>query len=143
AFERARDERAKLTPPEEVGARASVKARQRAEELGIDLASLGLSRLLTVHDDEAAAAAATPGDLSRLPAPLPGEPNRQRVLLIGGARGATQVIDIFRGGDTQTAVAIVDDSRDKWGQDVYGVPIVGGSDRLGALWAEGAFDAAI
>ncbi len=129
-------------PSGEDGVKATVKARQRAAELGVDLSTLAAGRLITVKEVEAAAAA-RPFDLSALPAPLAGDGGQQRVLLIGGARGATQVIDIFRGGDTQKAVAIVDDSREKWGEEVYGVPIVGGSERIAELFAAGAFDAAI
>lgn len=117
--------------------RATAKARARAAELGVDLASLDASRLITVKEVEAAAAPVA------LPYPLAAPEDTERVLLIGGARGATQVIDIFRGGTGQTAVAIVDDDRSKWGGEVYGVPVVGGSDRIGPLFAEGAFDAVV
>ncbi|GAA4604259.1 acetyltransferase-like isoleucine patch superfamily enzyme [Actinoplanes octamycinicus] len=126
------------------GPRATVKAVQRAAELGVDLASLGLDRLITVKDVEAAAsvsvAAPAPADL---PAPLAGAPGRQRILIIGAALGATQVLDILAGSTTQQAVAIVDDDTSRWGAEVHGVPVVGGSGRLTELFAAGVFDAAI
>ncbi len=125
------------------GPRASLKAIQRAEELGIDLSTLDSSHLITVKDVEAAFAAIQPVDYSDLPRPLPTKEGVQRVLLIGGGLGATQVIDIFAGSTTQQAVAVLDDKRDKWGSDVVGVPVVGGPDRLAALWQEQAFDAAV
>ncbi len=123
------------------GVRATAKAKARAAELGVDLASLDTSRLITVKEVEAAVQGAF--DPASLPAPLAAPEDTERVLLIGGARGATQVIDIFRGGTGQTAVAIVDDDKSKWGTEVYGVPVVGGSDRIGPLFAEGAFDAVV
>ena len=128
------------------GPRATVKAVQRAAELGVDLASLRVDRLITVKDVEAAVAGpatveavAPPG----LPAPLSGAPGRRRILVVGAALGATQVLDILAGSITQQAVAIVDDDTSRWGGDVHGVPVVGGTGRIGELFAAGAFDEAI
>ncbi len=123
--------------------RASVKAVKRAEELGVDLSTLDSSHLITVKDVEAAAAAAQPVDYAGLPAPLSAPEGVQRVLIIGGGRGATQVIDIFADLPGQQAVAVMDDNRDKWGQSIAGVPVVGGSDRLKDLFDAGTYDAAV
>jgi acetyltransferase-like isoleucine patch superfamily enzyme len=130
------------------GPRASVKAIQRAGELGVDLSTLDSAHLITVKDVEAAFAGAQPVDYSNLPLPLQADPGVQRVLLIGGGLGATQVIDIFASSSdgrvtTQKAVAVLDDKREKWGSDVVGVPIVGGPDRLEDLFKTGTFDAAV
>ncbi|MFI1995230.1 biotin/lipoyl-containing protein [Actinoplanes sp. NPDC020271] len=122
------------------GPRATVKARERAAELGVDLATLGLDRLITVKDVEAAVAV-TP--VENLPSPLAGAPGRQRILIIGAALGATQVLDILAGSKTQQAVAIVDDDSSRWGASVHGVPVVGGSSLVGSLFADGSYDAAI
>lgn len=121
--------------------RASVKAVKRAEELGVDLSAFDGSRLITVKDVEAFALGQA--DYGQLPAPLTAPDGSQRILLIGGGLGATQVIDIFAERPEQTAVAIVDDSRDKWGRLVSGVPVVGGPDRLNVLYEAGVFDAAV
>lgn len=122
--------------------RATDKAVQRARELGVDLSMLDNGgRLITVKEVEAAAA--LPASDADLPAPLTAPEGTQRVLLIGGGLGATQVMDIFAGGTGQAAVAIVDDSREKWGTDVGGVPVVGGTDRIAVLFKEGHFDAAV
>jgi len=125
------------------GVRASVKAVKRAEELGVDLATLDSSHLITVKDVEAAAAAGQAVDYSQLPVPLGADAGVERVLVIGGGRGATQVIDIFADLPGQQAVAIVDDNRDKWGAELAGVPVVGGTDRLKDLFELGTYDAAI
>lgn len=132
-------EKAAAAPAE--GPRATVKAVQRAAELGVDLASLGLDRLITVKDVEAAVVAEQPS-VDGLH-PLTGAPGRQRILIVGAALGATQVLDILAGSTTQQAVAIVDDDTSRWGAEVHGVPVVGGSGRLTELFAAGAFDAAI
>jgi acetyltransferase-like isoleucine patch superfamily enzyme len=123
--------------------RASVKAVQRADELGIDLATIPSDGLITVRDVETAAAAASTADYSAMPAPLSAPSGVRRILLIGGGLGATQVLDIFAQTSRDRAVAIVDDDRDKWGSAVGGVPVVGGADRLAQLFAEGVYDAAV
>jgi acetyltransferase-like isoleucine patch superfamily enzyme len=125
------------------GVRASVKAIKRAEELGVDLSSFDGSRLITVKDIEAVAAASATVDYARMPAPLSAAQGVQRILLIGAGLGATQVIDIFAGRPEQAAVAIVDDKREKWGSFVCDVPVVGGPDRVAELFREGRFDAAV
>jgi sugar O-acyltransferase (sialic acid O-acetyltransferase NeuD family) len=132
------EEKAKAPAAEE--ARATVKAKERARELGVDLASIAVPGLITVkHVEDRAAKSTRRVDL---PSPL-SISGVERILLIGGGLGATQVIDIFRAGDRQRAVAILDDDPAKWGQDVYGVPVSGGSDRLRELFAAGTFDAAV
>ena len=140
-YVRERETRAAAAAEAPAPVRASVKAVRRAAELCVDLATLQLGRLITVKDVEAAAREASVG-YDALPAPLATKPGVQRILLIGGALGATQVIDILAGSATQQAVAIVDDDPQRWGADVHGVPIVGGTDRLAALFAEDAYDAA-
>jgi acetyltransferase-like isoleucine patch superfamily enzyme len=123
--------------------RATVKAVRRAEELGVDLSTLDSSRLVTVKDVEAAAAAPSTVDYSTMPAALATPPGVARILIIGGAMGATQVIDIFSKVDTQQAVAILDDNPERWAAEVAGVPIVGGTDRLAPLFADGVYESAI
>jgi acetyltransferase-like isoleucine patch superfamily enzyme len=126
----------------EPGLRATSPARRRAEELGVDLASIGGDSLITVGMVEAAAAAASTAEIE-LPDPLPGAAALPRIALIGAGLGATQVIDILQAAETGTAVAVVDDDASHWAGEVMGVPVVGGFDRLVTLFGKGAFDAAI
>jgi acetyltransferase-like isoleucine patch superfamily enzyme len=123
--------------------RASLKAIKRAEELGIDLSTLSTGNLITVKDVEAAAKARQTVDFSRLPQPLTADATVERVVLIGGGLGATQVLDILAGSSEKKAVAVVDDKPDTWGGDVAGIPVVGPPDRLKTLYEERTFDAAI
>ena len=123
--------------------RASVKAVERAKEFGIDLAAVEADGLITVQDVERAAAAAATTYYTTMPVPLTPPAGVRRILLIGGGLGATQVVDIFAQDSQVQAVAILDDDRDKWGSVVCDVPVVGGTDRLGKLFADGACDAAV
>jgi acetyltransferase-like isoleucine patch superfamily enzyme len=124
------------------GPRVTEPARRRAEELGVDLASIGGDSLITVGMVEAAAAAATTATLE-LPDPLPGVAGLPRIALFGAGLGATQVIDILQASESGTPVAIVDDDGSRWADEVMGVPVVGGFERLLTLFEKGAFDAAI
>jgi acetyltransferase-like isoleucine patch superfamily enzyme len=124
------------------GPRATEPARRRAEELGVDLASIGDGSLITVGMVEAAAAAATTATIE-LPDPLPGVAALPRIALFGAALGATQVMDILQAAESGTAVAIADDDASRWAGEVMGVPVVGGFERLVTLFDKDAFDAAI
>ena len=122
--------------------RATEPARRRAEELGIDLASISSDALITVGMVEAAVAAAATA-MIELPQPSPGVTGLPRIALIGAGLGATQVIDILRAAKSGTAVAIADDDPSRWAGEVMDVPVVGGFERLVALFEADAFDAAI
>jgi acyl-[acyl carrier protein]--UDP-N-acetylglucosamine O-acyltransferase len=132
--------------PADSAARATDKARERAAELGVDLAGVQSSGLITVKDVEAAAGASASAPTlaaDALPDPIAGDGIAQRLLVIGAGLGATQVMDIIAEGPDQRAVAVVDDDAAHWGRVIRGVPVVGGSDRIGSLWEAEAFDAAV
>jgi len=124
------------------GPRATAPAHRRAEELGVDLAAIGGDSLITVEMVEAAAAAAAAAKID-LPDPLPGTTTLPRIALIGAGLGATQVIDILRTAESGSAVAVVDDDLSRWADEVMGVPVVGGFERLVKLFGQDTFDAAI
>jgi acetyltransferase-like isoleucine patch superfamily enzyme len=144
AFSAAERPTGQAEPAASASVRASAKAVARAAELGVDLAAVAAvvgDALITADDVERAHATAV--NVAALPLPLKADEGVQRIVLIGGGLGATQVIDILAGSLDQMVVGIVDDSRTKWGTEVAGVPIVGGRDRLARLHADGHFDAAI
>jgi acetyltransferase-like isoleucine patch superfamily enzyme len=126
----------------ESGPRATEPARRRAAELGVDLATLPSDALITVTVVEQAAAKASAADVE-VPDPLPGDGELPRIALIGAGLGATQVIDILRAAGSGVAVAIVDDDVARWADEVMGVPVVGGFQRLVELFEAGAYDQAI
>jgi acetyltransferase-like isoleucine patch superfamily enzyme len=138
----AEEEQRRRAEATESGPRATEPARRRAEELGVDLASIGSNSLITVGIVEAAAATASTAAIE-LPDPLPGVAALPRIALIGAGLGATQVIEILRAAQSGTAVAIVDDDPSRWADEVMDVPVVGGFERLVTLFGKGAFDAAI
>jgi acetyltransferase-like isoleucine patch superfamily enzyme len=138
----AEEEQLRRTEAAESGPRATEPARRRAEELGVELTSIGGNSLITVGMVEAAAAAATTATID-LPDPLPGVAALPRIALFGAAFGAMQVIDILQIAESGTAVAIADDDPSRWAGEVMGVPVVGGFERLVTLFGKGAFDAAI
>ena len=125
------------------GPRATEPARRRAEELGVDLATVGGDSLITVGMVEAAATAAVSTATVDLPDPLPGAAGLPRIALFGAGLGAMQAIEILRAAQSGTAVAVADDDPSRWAGEVMGVPIVGGFERLVMLFGKGAFDAAI
>ena len=138
----AEEEQRRRAKAAESGPRATEPARRRADELGVDLASIDSGSLITVGMVESAAGASSTAT-TELPDPLPGVVARPRIALIGAGLGATQVIDILQAAKSGTAVAIADDDASRWAGEVMGVPVVGGFERLVTLFGESAFDAAI
>jgi acetyltransferase-like isoleucine patch superfamily enzyme len=143
SFEETRAQEAAAAPEPDDEVRASVKARERAQELGVDLSSVAGEGLITVKDVEAAAGAAVQPPPTDLPAPLAGDGKAKRLALIGAGLGATQVLDILAETDGVEGVAIVDDNTAVWGREVESVPVVGGTDQLREHFRAEAFDAVV
>jgi acetyltransferase-like isoleucine patch superfamily enzyme len=139
----AEEEHRRRAEAAESGLRVTEPARRRAEELGVDLASIGGDALITVGMVEATVGTPLGVTTSELPDPVASVTTQPRIALIGAGLGATQVIDILQTSESGTAVAIVDDDTSRWADEVMGVPVVGGFKRLVALFGKGAFDAAI
>jgi acetyltransferase-like isoleucine patch superfamily enzyme len=129
--------------PATTGVRATRSAVELAERHGIDLATLPGGGLLTSRDVEAALASSPSVEPADLPDPLGVHDGRRRLLLIGAGLGATQVLDILEHDDEQVAVALVDDESIRWGDDVDGIPVVGGRSRIRSLVERGLVDAAV
>ncbi|MBW8873581.1 MAG: bifunctional N-acetylglucosamine-1-phosphate uridyltransferase/glucosamine-1-phosphate acetyltransferase [Acidobacteria bacterium] len=125
------------------GPRASRKARELATRHGVDLAALAKTGLITTQDVEAAIRRTAPVDPAPALSPLPAGQGVERILVLGGGLGATQVLDILGGNPARRAVAILDDNRELWGRDVGGVPVVGGRERIAGLYRDGEIDAGI
>jgi acetyltransferase-like isoleucine patch superfamily enzyme len=147
AYVRQREASAAEAGPGDGSPRATTKARQRAAELGVDLASIDRAGLITVKDVEAAAgasaAAAGVAAAESLPDPISPAGVEERLLLVGAGLGATQVMDILAELKGRQGVAIVDDNPAFWAREIEGVPVVGGSPRIAALWEAKSFDAAV
>jgi sugar O-acyltransferase (sialic acid O-acetyltransferase NeuD family) len=130
--------------PVEHAGRITEPARRRAAELGLDIDEIahGTSELVTTKVVDAFAAQADGAEIE-LPDPLEARPGVRRLVVIGAGLGATQVLDILLHDESQQAIAVVDDDRDRYGEIVEGVPVIGGVDRALELFAKGAFDAAV
>jgi sugar O-acyltransferase (sialic acid O-acetyltransferase NeuD family) len=65
---------------------------------------------------------------------------RTRVLILGGGRGAVQVLDVVQRLRDLRPAGIVDDNPALAGKTVMGVPVVGTLSAVRKLWEEQAFD---
>ena len=127
---------------DERGPRATAKARERAIELGVDLATIPATGLITVRHVEEAAGS-VPEAIRDAAEPLVGDETTQRLLLVGAGLGATQVLDILSATPGQSAIGIVDDDASFWGRTIRGLPVVGGSAAIAALWERSVMDAVV
>lgn len=125
------------------GVNATRRAVELAQEHGVNLAELDVKGLITAEDVERLVQSKSMARAGGLPEPVSAEPGKTRVLVVGGGLAATQVLDIYACRDDFQAVAVVDDDAGKWGGDVGGVPIVGGTARMAELFEKRAFDAAV
>lgn len=121
---------------------ATQKAQGIAQRHGIDLATLNKAGLITAKDVEQLVRTSA-AETESLQSPLKLGGDVERVLIIGGGLGATQVLDILHGDPNRSVVAIIDDSSERWADQVCEVPIVGGRERLAELYQDRLFDSAI
>ncbi len=144
AFVSERESAASRAADETHAARITLPARRRADELDVDVDALAMATtdLVTAKMVEQAAARSN-GHGPALPDPLEAPAGVRRLVVIGAGLGATQVLDILGHDEEQTALAVVDDDRARFGSLVAGVPVVGGVDRAFELFAAGAVDAAV
>jgi sugar O-acyltransferase (sialic acid O-acetyltransferase NeuD family) len=66
-----------------------------------------------------------------------------RVVGIGAGGHARVVLDILRQDSTVTVIGLVDNDRDRWGETLDGIPVLGGDDQLPALRHQGVTHAFI
>jgi sugar O-acyltransferase (sialic acid O-acetyltransferase NeuD family) len=116
--------------------RATRRARQLAEQHGIDLSTLDVSGIIkTEHVERALAgvrAAASPTGA-----------RGDRLVVLGAGGHARMVIDLLRSSRPDLhVVGLLDDGSDV-PREVNGVPVLGTSERLGPLRAEGVRYAAL
>lgn len=129
----------------EAGRHWTKKAELVAAKLGVDLVALAQrsgGRVLTEADVIGANQPALEfRDLADDRYPVT---RRERVLLIGGGGGGGSItIDAIQRGTHQLAVGILDNNVALHGKTMFGVPVLGDNEMVGALWRQGAFDAAI
>jgi len=144
------------TVPSPASAKApTIKAQLLAQRHNIDLTAVPTTGDRVTEADVQAYLAAQPkaAGRARPPAPVFADlvddrfpvNHIQRILIIGGGNGATQIIDALAKLPDQRAVAILDDNPAIHGKKVAGVPVLGAVDMARAvdLRAAGEVDAAI
>ena len=121
------------------------KAALLAKEHGIDIARVPAVGMVREADVLAfvktgARPAASGGDLVDVVYPA-GKP--ERIMVIGGGRGAVQVLDILQRCPRQRVVGLLDDDRTNHGRTIMGVLIVGTVAEAVARAEKGEFDALV
>lgn len=145
-YERDERERSQAVPAtDEHAGRITAPARRRAAELGLDIDEIARAtdELVTTKLVDAFAAQHGGATDTDLPDPLLAPAGVRRLVIIGAGLGATQVLDILLHDDAQQAVALADDSRERFGEVLDGVPVIGDLERAVALFEQDAFDAAV
>lgn len=67
----------------------------------------------------------------------------KRVLILGAGQAAMQVADILLHDRSCQLVGFLDDNPDMQGQSIFGIPVLGGFNKLEELWHSGFFNASI
>jgi sugar O-acyltransferase (sialic acid O-acetyltransferase NeuD family) len=111
--------------------RLTRKAEAMARAAGIDLSTLPTDRFVTERDILALVGPARPAPAG-LDETLLARIRPNSVVIFGGGGLARDLIDSMRTRHELEALCVVDDRLEP-GQDVLGVPVVGGRDRLEAL----------
>jgi sugar O-acyltransferase (sialic acid O-acetyltransferase NeuD family) len=111
--------------------RLTRKAEAMARAAGIDLSTLPTDRFVTERDILALVGPARPAS-GGLDAALLARIRPNSVVIFGGGGLARDLIDSMRMRHELEALCVVDDGLEA-GQEVLGVPVVGGRDRLEAL----------
>jgi acetyltransferase-like isoleucine patch superfamily enzyme len=123
--------------------RATRKAEALAKKFNVNLENLDRGSLITEKEVERFLHAMKHTGEERGADPLSSEAGTERILVIGGGLGATQVLDILKGEPARKAVAILDDNASLWGKNYFGVPVIGGIGRMESLYKNKMFDSAI
>lgn len=126
------------------GSKATKKARERAAEYAISIQAIDKKGLITEKD------VLNHIRTTHLPAKLHSSPLRrrtksvtERIMLIGGGRASTQVIEILSFYKQKQVVGILDDTPEKWGTRINGIPVCGPTSLIKGLFDDKAYDAVI
>ena len=126
------------------GAKATKKALERAAEYAISIKTIDKKGLITEKD------VLNHIRTTNLPAKLHSRPLKrraksvtERIMLIGGGRASTQVIEILSFDKQKQVVGILDDTPEKWGTRINGIPVCGPTSLIKKLFDDKAYDAII
>jgi sugar O-acyltransferase (sialic acid O-acetyltransferase NeuD family) len=125
-----------------------------AASRGVDLADVAsdgptiqesdVRAYLAQHTDQAPSSAAAAAPVDDVPSTrLYTATERTRILVVGGAGGGTQVIDMLARLPHLHAMGVVDNNASLTGSTLLGVSVLGTVADVPHLWAEHAFDGAV
>lgn len=114
------------------GLRITAPALSRARELNVDLSSLPIGPLVT---ERMISGGEAPLDLVGELTPK-GKFRKKEIIVYGGGGHGRSVIDLIRAMDEYEIVGVVDDGISS-GQEIVGVPVIGGADQLAKLVEDG------
>lgn len=131
----------KKNPPT---ARATKKALAKAAQFKVSLNAITKKGLIT-EKDVLDYLKKTPRHAKVYAPPLEQEKalGVERVILVGGGRAATQVIEIVQYERQKRIVGILDDTPEKWGAILNGIPVCGPTNLMKKLFDEKKYDAVI
>lgn len=127
-------EQAAAASSESAGPKLTAQARDFIAQHGIDPAKIPQKRGIVTLDDVKALASQPRKTLVTLS-------QVGRVMVLGGGSVGYQAIDILLNDPDLAPVACLDDGR--VGQEVFGIPVVGGLPELEQRWQAGEFDLAL
>jgi sugar O-acyltransferase (sialic acid O-acetyltransferase NeuD family) len=122
-----------LSPGIPEGVRLTKPAERLAEKLNISLHDLPRGVLVTENMIQQLARAAAPAAAAPLPEPAF---DARSVLIYGGGAHARSVIDLLRRTQTYRSAGIIDDGI-RAGQEISGIPVLGGRESLAQCYAAG------
>ncbi len=113
----------------DAGVKMTKKAEALARELRVDPSGLPTGRFVTEKEVRAAAAAATPVELSN---DLIGQISDTALVIFGGGGLGKTIIDLVGAAKTYEVIGIIDEGLEG-GDEVLGVPVLGGQRYLAPL----------
>jgi sugar O-acyltransferase (sialic acid O-acetyltransferase NeuD family) len=125
-------------------ARATLKARMLADANGIDIADLGLDRIVKESDVRAHLAREvrrTPAGAPAATGPELADLDGRRIVILGAGGHARVLIDLVREGYRDRIIVGTVDDDPSAAPDCLGVPLLGASDRLEQLRSDGIEEA--
>lgn len=122
------DEVAGAARPAGTAPRLTKKAQAKAEELGVDLATLPTDRILTERD--IAAAAPEAASVGNVPEHVLETATERSVVLFGAGGLGVSLVEVIQREGALDPLCVIDDTAEG---DVLGVPIIGGRGLLGRL----------
>jgi sugar O-acyltransferase (sialic acid O-acetyltransferase NeuD family) len=141
---RLQQEKKKKRIKKTLNVKATKKALERAAEFDIPLKEITKKGLITEKDVlNHLKKTALPVKVHVPPLKRDTKSASKRVILICGGRAATQVIEILSHDEQKQPVGILDDTPEKWGTTVNGIPVCGPIALLKKLFEEETFDTAV